>query len=250
MTSASSLRQPVGGADFGRTRWSVVAAVRGGDEDAARRSLAELCRRYWAPVYAYVRASGQPPVAAAGVVQAFLGRLVQEIRTGDPAADGGFRAFLQRRLAQFTAGDWAGVEPGDADPRFAPPWPLQQIEDRQGRELLRGEAPAEAFQRAFALELLALGLQQLREEAEQVQRGAMFDALRPYLTCEPTPDQHAALARTLGCSPLAATIAVRRLRQRFQELIDGQLAQTVGGPDAFEAERAALLGLLAGPARR
>ena len=64
MNSAASI-PPQAAADFGRTRWSVVMAVRSGGEGEARRSLSDLCKRYWVPVYAYVRRCGHAPQGAA-----------------------------------------------------------------------------------------------------------------------------------------------------------------------------------------
>ncbi len=247
MNSVPSMSRPAGTADFGRTRWSVVVAVRSGSEVDARQSLSELCRRYWVPVYTWVRRCGHPPESAAALVQAFLSHLVHEIRAGDPAADGGFRVFLQRRLERFLASDWTQLEPAAPLPELASPWPLEEIEQRQRREHISDLTPQQAFQRAFALELLAHGLEQLREEAGRSGRDAMFDAVRPFLTREPGPGEYAELAARLQSSPLATVIAVKRLRQRYQELIDAQLAQTVGGPEAFDAERSALLALLVPP---
>lgn len=247
MTSVPSLQRHPGGADFGRTRWSVVAAARSGSEAEARESLSKLCRRYWVPVYTYVRRSGRGPETAAASVQQFFGSLLQEIRASDPAADGGFRIFLQRRLEQFLVDHRAVPDAGAGSAETAPPWPLEDIEQRLRLEQPAELGPAQAFQRAFALELLAHGLEMLREEAEHSGRGAMFVAVRPFLTREPHADEYAALSLQLGCSRLATMIAVKRLRQRYQELIDAQLAQTVGGPEAFNAERSALLALLAPP---
>ena len=233
--------------DFGRTRWSVVAAVRDGSEGDAQRSLAELCQRYWVPVYTWVRRCGHPPQGAAALVQAFLSHVVHEIRAGSVEADAGFRLFLQRQLEHFLASDWTRLDTSAPLPELGPPWPLEEIEERRLREHLPHLTPAEAFRRAFALELLAQGLEQLRDEAGRGGRGEMFVAVRPYLTREPAPGEYAQLAQRLGSSPLATVVAVKRLRQRYQELIDAQLAQTVGGPEAFDAERAALLAMLAGP---
>jgi hypothetical protein len=247
MTAASSLQQQASGMDFGRTRWSVVLAVRG-DAAEAQRSLSELCVRYWVPVYAYVRHSGHPPETAAALVQSFLGHLVQEIRSGDPAAEGGFRSFLQHRLESFLARD---RDPRDAAaPRaeVAPPWPLEQIEQRLQRARMPHATATQAFQRSFAVEVLESALEQLRQEAARGRRVDMFEALRPYLAREPAPGEYPDLALRLQCSPLATVIAVKRLRQRYQELIDAQLVQTVGSAAALDAERAALLALLQGGA--
>lgn len=243
MASANSLQRVGSPMDFGRTRWSMVLGVRGGRE-AAQRSLAELCVRYWVPVYAYVRRCGHAPAASAGLVQGFLTRLVHEIRSGELSAEGGFRGFLQERLERYLASDGSREQTGPPDHAFAPPRALESIEAAQSRAHEPHAAPAQAFQRAFALEVLEQGLAQLRAEAEHAGRGAMFEAVRPFLAREPAPGEYAALAHRLECSPLAAAIAVKRLRQRFQELIDVQVVQTVDSPEALAAERAALLSLL------
>ena len=245
MAQQTSQPRLAGAADFGRTCWAVVAAVRSGSEDEARRSLAALCRRYWYPVYAYARHSGHPPEAAALLVQAFLNHLVVEIRASDPAAEGGFRVFLQHRLERFLASDWTHLEATPALPELLPPAPLAELEQRQRQELQRQRSPAQAFQHAFAVALLEQGLQNLRAEAEEGGRSAMFQTVLPYLTREPAPGEYPALARELGTSPLATVIAVKRLRQRFQELVDAELGETVGDQAALEAERTALLKLLA-----
>jgi hypothetical protein len=54
------------------------------------------------------------------------------------------------------------------------------------------------------------------------------------------------LAEVLGSRPLALVTAVKRLRQRFRELVDAELAETVAGPDDLPAERVALRQALAG----
>ena len=242
MGSASSIRQS-GALDFGRTRWSMVLAVQRGESEA-RRSLAELCQRYWVPCYAYVRGCGHAPEAAAARVRSFLGHLVQEIRDGDPAGDGGFRIFLQRRLERFLAGDPRGMDANPPAHAFDPPRPLDQIEQRLPPLHAGVSTPADSFQRAFALELLDAGLAQLRDEARQAGREDMYEAVRPYLAREPAAGEYPALALRLRTSPLAVVIAVKRLRQRYQELIDAQLVQTVGSAEALAAERVALLALL------
>jgi hypothetical protein len=68
-----------------------------------------------------------------------------------------------------------------------------------------------------------------------------------YLSCEPTREDYAGLARQMKTSPLACVIAVKRLRQRFQELIDDELSQTVGDSQALATERQTLFSLVVPP---
>lgn len=231
--------------DFGRTRWSMVAAVREGSEAQARRSLGELCRRYWVPVYVYVRRGGHSPEQTALLVQRFLSQLVARLRISEPRLHGGFRNYLQSQLEEFLgSAERQGVQT-DSIADIEPPWPLAEIEQRQRAEHEADASPAQALQRAFALELLAIALQRLRSEAQQSERMDLFEAVRPYLSREPKQSDYAALAARMKSSPLAMVVAVKRLRQRFQELVDEELAQTVGDAQSLQNERQTLLSLAA-----
>jgi hypothetical protein len=234
------------GVDLARTRWSMLAAVRDGDEAGARDSLRELCRRYWVPVYAYVRRSGHAPEEASLLVQHFLSHLVDRLRVDQTDISRGFRVYLESHLAHFLGSEAAraALAAGVAAGAMKPPWPLEQIERRQRQEHPESVTPAEALRRAFALEMMAIALEQLRREAVESEHGELFEAVRPFLGREPTEAEYATLAGLMGSSQLAAVIAVKRLRQRFQELIDEELAQTVGDPRAVETERHTLLTLV------
>jgi hypothetical protein len=231
------------GVDFGRTRWSMVAAVRAGSEGQARASLKALCRRYWVPVYVYMRRSGHSHQDAAVLVQQFLDRLVTQLRSHESGFEGGFRVYLQTQLEAFLARS-PSPESAATSAGMDPPWPLEQIEQRQQDEHPPGISPAQALQRAFALELLAIAFERLRREASQGGRAELFEIVRPYLSREPSTDEYATLAARMRSSPLASVIAVKRLRQRFQELIDEELAETVGDSQTLELERHTLLTLV------
>lgn len=243
MNSQHSIAEQRIGSDFGRTRWSMVAAVREGSGAQARRSLGDLCRRYWVPVYVYVRRSGHPPEDAAWLVQAFLSQLVALLRISEPRRSTGFRQYLQRQLEEFLAQEPAAIASIEISRGMEPPWPLDEIERRQREEHPASATPAQAMQRGFALELLAVSLERLRNEAEQSGRLELFAAVRPFLSREPDSGDYVALAERVQSSPLAMVIAVKRLRQRFQELIDEELAQTVGDLESLETERQTLLSL-------
>jgi RNA polymerase sigma-70 factor (ECF subfamily) len=249
MNTHRSITVARGGSDFGRTRWSMVIAVREGSESEARRSLGELCRRYWVPVYAYMRRSGYEPENAVLLVQRFLSHLVAKLKVGQPRVAGVFRSYLLGQLEEFLASQERRNAAVDTGAEMDPPWPLEEIERRQLAEHPTGATPAEALQRGFALELLAIALYRLRQEAAQSEREALFEAVRPYLSREPNRSEYAALAAAMKSSTLAMVVAVKRLRQRFQELVDEELAQTVGDAQSLQNERQTLLSL-AGPPRQ
>ena len=228
---------------FQVTRWSLVAALESGSPEDARRSLAELCQGYWYPVYAYIRRCGHEPQVAYDIAQSFFSNLVAEIRNAEPRSYGQFRTFLLARLNAFLSRDWRSerVLAPDAIPA---PQELAALEQRHLRESGDGATPEVAFQRSFALEVLARSVKRLRLEAEQGGRLAMFEGLEPYLTVDPPRGGYEQLALDLGSRPLALVMAVKRLRSRFRELVEEELAQTVADGTELEQERAALLRIL------
>lgn len=233
-------RAPEGFAD---TRWSLVAALGAGAGTAAR-SLAELCRSYWYPVYAYVRRCGHPPELAYDLAQAFFGHLLAELKSTNPQQYGQFRRFLLARLNRFLAEDWRNERLATPTEEIASPLPLAELELRQRREHAPEATPERAFHRSFALEVLARSLQRLRLEAQQGGRLEMFERLEPFLTGEPGPGQYEVLAEALNTRALAVVVAIKRLRQRFRELVDEELAETVASGGDMDAERGALLAIL------
>ncbi|MEM1178809.1 MAG: hypothetical protein AAGM22_10740, partial [Acidobacteriota bacterium] len=73
-------KPPPGNRQFMTTHWSlVVTAGRGGASGAGEvhRALTELCRRYWYPLYAFVRSRGHGPEEAQDLTQAFFAQLLE-----------------------------------------------------------------------------------------------------------------------------------------------------------------------------
>src|SRR5262249_31449495 len=84
---------------FHSTRWDNVLAARDPADPQAGAALAELCRTYWYPLYAFARRKGCTPERAEDLVQGFFSAGLARgfLRTVDPAR-GRFRTFL---LAAF-----------------------------------------------------------------------------------------------------------------------------------------------------
>src|SRR6266498_1755679 len=56
---------------FTETAWSVVLAAGAATPARAHTAMAELCRIYWRPIYAYLRRSGHPRHDAEDLTQSF-----------------------------------------------------------------------------------------------------------------------------------------------------------------------------------
>jgi len=72
----------------------------------------------------------------------------------------------------------------------------------------------------------------------------LFERLEPYLTIEPEPDQYQQLAERMHSAQIAVAMAIKRLRERFHELVEDELAEIVTSAEGLNAERAALMAIL------
>jgi RNA polymerase sigma-70 factor (ECF subfamily) len=228
---------------FATTRWSVVMQQSSGDLPEATRALDELAQRYWYPVYAYVRRCGHAPEIAQDITRTFLSRLITEFRSEARAqpAHGHFRRFLLDQLNQFLGGDWREAIDSDADNSLQTPPDLEQRNERDNAD---ATSPEQAYQRSFALEVLARALRRLQTEAQQTGHLSMFEALQPYLSRDPVAGEYEVIAKRLHSPPLALVLALKRLRQRFRELAGQELADTVTSPEDLANEQAVLLAVL------
>lgn len=242
MSSNSSSAHRAG---YSRTRWSRVIALRQPEPDAARRSLEELSGRFWYPVYAFTRASGHAAADAAELTARFFEQLPARVIAEDPRGQGRFRDFLRTTLGLFLAGAPTRAPPA-SPARLEPPQPLAELERRLAEEHPTDGTPEDTFHRSFALEILRRSLERLEREAADGHRTRLFEALRPFLGADPPASGQAALAQQLAMPPLAISIALKRLRQRFRELVDEEMMETVESPSDLDQERTSLLALLSG----
>jgi RNA polymerase sigma-70 factor (ECF subfamily) len=216
----------------------MVRQAQGTSAPDARHALAELALHYWYPVYAYVRRCGHSQEIAQDITQAFLQQVADDLRLNKAQPPGKFRDWLLAKLNGFLAGEWRELAEGGQVPG-APPLP--ELESRNRGEHEQDETPELAYRRSFALEVLTRGLKRLRDEAGQAGHLDMCEALEPFLARDPLPGQYDETARKLGVRPLALVLALKRLRQRFRELVRAELADTVASADELIAEQEALL---------
>lgn len=228
---------------FTHTRWSMVFRLHNARDSDARGALTELAVRYWYPVYAYVRRCGHSQRIAQDITQAFLQQVANELHAGSPLPRARFRDWLLAKLNAFLAGEWRELAEGGHVPG-APPLP--ELESRNRSEHEHDETPELAYRRSFALEVLMRGLNRLREEARETGHLDMCEALEPFLTREPVHGQYDELGRRLGIRPLVVVMALKRLRQRFRELVRQELADTVSSPAELADEQQVLFAALDG----
>lgn len=227
---------------FATTRWSVVMQQASTESPDASQALSELAQRYWYPVYAYVRRCGHAPDIAQDITRCFLGGLMQQARDGGARhPQGYFRRYLLDQLNTFLGGDWREVVDNDSSAEMTAP---DDMEVRFQRDNAAAATPEQAYQRSFALEVIVRAFRRLHSEARQTGHLAMYQALEPHLAHDPVAGEYEALAAQLQTRPLALIVALKRLRQRFRELVGQELADTVTSAEDLASEQGALHAVL------
>jgi len=231
---------------FAETRWSLV--LNAGSDDPARSTaaLAELYQRYWYPLYAYVRRTGQPHADTEDLLQGFFEKLIEKrwLAVADPTL-GRFRSFLIVTLRHFLANDWRrgqALRRGGGQ-RFIPlgdPAAEQRYAGEAGNQL----APDALYDRRWALTVLERTMAALRQRHAEEGQAERFAILEPAIPGERTEEGYAALANRLGLSVNGVKTAVRRLRQQFGELLRAEVGDTVAGRNDIEAEMRQLMAIL------
>src|SRR5437868_14967847 len=86
------------------TRWSVVLSCTDskGDEEKAQAALAELCKIYWRPVFAFICRQGHSVPDAQDLTQDFFAKVIKgRLLQGADRNRGRFRSLLLTALQRF-----------------------------------------------------------------------------------------------------------------------------------------------------
>jgi RNA polymerase sigma-70 factor (ECF subfamily) len=233
---------------FATTHWTVVLAAGQRSTPLADHALEELCRAYWFPLYAYVRRRGHTREDAEDLTQAFFARFLEKNYLKDLSAERGrFRAFLLASLKHFLANEWDKShrqKRGGQFPHLSLDW---QTADTQFQIAAPAESsPDKAFDREWAVALLARVIQRLSAECEANGHKRHFAELKSFLTTGSQAAPYAKAAQTLGLSPGAARVAVHRLRKRYRQLLRDEVSQTLECPDQINEELRALFAAFGG----
>jgi DNA-directed RNA polymerase specialized sigma24 family protein len=96
----------VGGGQFHTTRWTLVLTSAQSQAEGGKAALAELCRLYWYPLYAFARRRGRSPHDAQDLTQGFFMRLLEHrALTQVDRLKGKFRSFLLASFQNYLANE-------------------------------------------------------------------------------------------------------------------------------------------------
>lgn len=217
------------------------------DSEDGRTALADLCAAYYEPVVAYLRSVLRDPDAARDMSHAFFAEMLAggAIHTADPER-GRFRFYLlgavkhflaHRREADMRLRRGGGVSPLSLD-AVSPESPALNVPDDARL------SPEAAFDRQWAVTVLARAMEALGAECAAEGKSALFDQLRPWLLGESGYGDQAVVAEALELSASAMKVTVHRMRHRFRQCVKAEIAGTLKDEAAVEDEMRSLLAAL------
>jgi RNA polymerase sigma factor (sigma-70 family) len=231
---------------FATTRWSLVVSAGQRASAESEQALAELCQRYWYPLYAYVRRRVGDAEQARDLAQEFFVRLLEKnVLAAAQPERGRFRAFLLTACRHFLANERAR---DGALKRGGGRTPLRldfaQGDSRYHLEPADRWTPERLYERQWTLTLLERVLDGLRAEQHAEGKGETFERLKTFLAGTPPGASQAEAAHSVGLTEGAFKVALYRLRRRYRDLVRAEVAQTLdAGADVDEEIRAMFQGL-------
>lgn len=213
----------------------VLALRQGGDAATADRALADLCRIYWRPLYAYARRRGNSAHDAEDLTQGFLAKVLKRNLLAQANRQlGRLRTFLQcsfdnhihsvhrDKNAEHRGGKLTIVSLDE----------LQELERDLSIPDERQRTPEQWFEQQCALALVDAAMRQLAEEQALVNQHEEFELLRHEMDPRSSPNSQGqvALARQLGLSHDQLRQKLVRLRLRFRVVIRNLVRDTLHEP--------------------
>ncbi len=233
-------------ARFQTTHWSLILAARTLDADRRRQVMQEILSRYWHPVYAYLRhgwrGSPQKPHDAEDLAQAFFEEIV--LRRGlvglAEQARGRFRTFLLTALNRYVA----QVRRRQSARKRMPEGKLLRLEWEESARAMEPAdtaTPAEAFQRAWAGQLLEQVLADVEAECRQAGQLTHWEVFREQVLDPIWSDRPAApieqVAERLGIAHVkTAHNMIVTVKRRFRRVLEDRVRSQVAREDDIDQE--------------
>ena len=209
---------------------------------ASAAALADLCQRYWYPLYVYVRRRVADLDEARDLTQEFFARLLEKntLALADPER-GRFRSFLLTAFKHFLINEWEKARAQKrGGGRKALAIDFESKESQFAHEPAHTWTPERLYERHWALTLLDQVLMQLRREYQRAGKRKLFEQLKGFLVGDSANTTHAEAAERLGMTEGAVKVAAHRLRKRYRDLLRQEVAQTVADDTEVEDEIRAL----------
>jgi RNA polymerase sigma-70 factor (ECF subfamily) len=238
---------------FATTRWSLILRYGEGsaEEANAREALAELCRIYWRPIFAYLWRKTSSPEDAKDLTQEFCLRIIQGkfLRQADPGR-GRFRSLLLHSVQNFLRDrhDRDNSQKRGGEMTFIS-WDQWMAEAPSQlsvpASVVETWSPERVFDVRWAATVAERALRRLQEECEGQGRRHVFDVLGCALTSERDQISYERMGRELGADSVKIKRLLHKLRLRYRKLLREEVAETVEKAEDIDEELRYLVASLA-----
>ncbi len=225
-----SVEPSSGGGGFPPTAWTLLGDIAAGGSGASA-ALEAVSRRYWKPVYVFLRRKGRTEADASDATQSFFVHLMEKDLLAQPDRERGrFRSWLRAVLEHFLANRAridAALKRGGGNRGVS-------LDTTGGEQALAGGrdlTPEDAFDRTWALEVLDRSLERLDREYAAAAKPGILAALRRRFGL-PGSDSDS--------GPSVDDVTLHRARKRLRALILDEVGDGVSGAGEAEAEVADL----------
>jgi len=225
---------------FPETVWDVVAQARNPSAEVRRTGFEELTRRYWKPIYQFVRAAwAKSNEDAKDLAQAFFLWLMEgnalDRYVPERAA---FRTYLKALLRNFYLTKEQALHrlKRGGGIHF-----LNLDEEGSGFDAVLPSPsesdPEKAFERAWRDHLLSEALSRVRERSLTGNQPVKFRVFEEYyLSPDPDRTTYSSVAERLGIKPSDVLHYLSGIRQELRTEIRRELSKTASNSEELEEE--------------
>ncbi len=212
-----------------QTRWTLIGAARDASSPEAQAALNELCRTYWFPLYAFIRGKGNDSHKAKDLTQSFfLHFLESDFLKSVDRQKGKFRSVLLTSLTNFMKDEWSkeqAIKRGGAVTIVA--IDEDEAEEKYAQLPPHKPTPTKVFDRAWAATAIKEATARLKQDYADRGRPGVYEALKPWLSGQLSPDRYPELAAELGMTKQTFEANLSRFRKEFGKSIRSVIAETV-----------------------
>lgn len=214
---------------FRTTAWSIVTAAQDRAAPDYQASIEYLCRRYWKPVYSYIRRRGWNHEQACDHAQEYFAVFLEKsyVEAADQTR-GKFRTFILTTLSRFLSKQHRkakrhgnavslNISHGDDDLEYTRP------------ELSSTDTAEDEFNRNWARSLIERTLELMKKSCTDGRQKAYCTVFQTYLdsTTSLHPKTYREIGLDLGLSETDVTNYLHRGRNIFQKLLREEVRQSV-----------------------
>ena len=225
---------------FQTTRWDAVLLAAQSQTPGCKEALADLCKLYWYPLYAFIRHRGYSPEDAQDLVQGFFLHLIEyKALSRVDRLKGKFRSFLLASLQNHLTNeaDRARCLKRGGKVEFVH-IDLEEAEDHYELEPIEELTPEKVFDARWAMALLGEAMNRLSLEYVAQGKATAFQAMRAFLDPINTKGlpSYEEVAAQLEVSVGSLKTQIHRLRKQYAATIRDEISRTVSDPADVDTE--------------